>query len=161
MTKFTTRYTYKPQKGIVNELPSMTYQECADDCDINIIYKKYLSKGMEPPNITRLEQRYSDISSAKTYEELLNIQLDVKNIFDGLPSDIRESCNYDVDTFMEVIGQPHDDKEVKAFQNEIFDKLGMLDRKEVFREIIEAVDQGQVADVDPKKPEEKEVTETK
>lgn len=164
MTKFITRYNYKPTEGLKTDYekdPSKTYQECKDDCDINILYRKYLSKGFEPPNIKQLEQRYADISNAKTFEELLNIKQDVNLLFDSLPSEIREGCNYDVDTFMEVIGQPHDDKEVKQFQDQIFDKLGMLDRKEVFKEINEVVDQGLVADVDPIKPKENEEIEKK
>lgn len=148
-TKFITRYNYKPKKGLENQEESKTFQECKDDCDINVLYRKYLSKGFEPPNIVRLEQRYSDISNVKTYEEILNVQEDVKQIFDSLPSDIREGCNYDVDTFLEVIGQPQDDAEIKEFQDKIFDKLEMKERKEIFKEMQQAVADGKLPDVDP------------
>lgn len=146
---FITRYNYEPVKGIENKEESKTFQECKDDCDINLLYKKYLSKGFEPPNVVQLEQRYADISNAKSYEDLLNVQEDVKILFDSLPSQIREGCNYDVDTFLEVIGSPTDNKEVKEFQTEIFDKLGMLDRKEVFAEMQRAVEEEKLPDVDP------------
>ena len=149
MTKFITRYTYKPNKGVENQMESKTFQECKDDCDINLLYRRYLSKGFEPPNVVQLEQRYADISNAKSYEDILNIQEDVKNLFNSLPSDIREGCNYDVDTFLEVIGSPVEDKEIKEFQSEIFDKLGMLDRKEVFAEMQRAVEEEKLPDVNP------------
>lgn len=158
--KFVTRYTYKPIKGIENSEESKTFQECKDACDINILYKRYLSKGFEPPNVVRLEQRYADMSKVKTYEELMNVQEDVKQLFDSLPSDIREGCNYDVDTFLEVIGQPQDDKEIKEFQDAIFDKLGMIDRKETFQDIQNSVEEGKLPDVSPSEPQ-KEVTQEK
>lgn len=148
---FTTRYNYKPHKGITNELPSKTYQECKDDCDINVMYRKYLSKGFTPPNIAQLEMRYADISEAKTYEDTLNIQQDVKQLFDELPSHIREDCDYNVDNFIALISTNFDDKNLKEFQAEILDTLGMLDRKEALQEIQTAIDEGKIADVEPPK----------
>lgn len=152
MTKnksFTTRYNYVPNQGITNAQDSKTYQECKDDCDINIMYHRYLSKGFDPPNIAKLEQRYSDISSAKSYEEMLNIQQDVRNIFEGLPSDIRENCGHNVDIFMKIISEATDDKDVQEFQSEIFDKLGMLDRKEKYAEHLDALHGKKLPDIDP------------
>lgn len=153
MTKsiFTTRYNYKPIKGITNTLESKTYQECKDDCDINVMYRKYLSKGFTPPNIAQLEMRYADISEAKTYEETMNIQEDVKQLFDGLPSYIREGCDYNVDNFIELISSNVEDKNLKEFQNEVLDTLGMIDRKETIKEIQNAIDDGKIPDVEPQK----------
>lgn len=154
--KFTTRYNYKPEKGLINTMESKTFQECKDDCDINILYRKYLAKGFEPPNIKSLEKRYADISEAKSFEDLLNIQEDVKNLFNTLPAEIREECDYNVDTFIEVISTPTDIKEIKEYQTTIFDALGMLERKEQFAEIVQEVKEGNVAGVDPAPvPEEK------
>lgn len=153
--KFTTRYNYTAKKGIENTMESKTFQECKDDCDINILYRRYLSKGFEPPNVKALEQRYADISNAKTYEDLLNIQVDVKNTFDSLPAEIRLACDYNVDTFLELIGQPHELKELQELQGEVLEQLGMIDRKEVFKDMLQAVDEGKLPDVEPSEQLEK------
>lgn len=153
MTKsiFITRYNYKPVKGIINTQESKTYQECKDDCDINVMYRKYLSKGFTPPNIAQLEMRYADISEAKTYEDAMNIQEDVKQLFDKLPSQIREDCDYNVDNFIELISSNFDDEKLREFQGEVLETLGMLDRKEALQEIQTAIDEGKIADVEPPK----------
>lgn len=128
--KFKTRYNYKPNNGLVNTMESMTFQECKDDCDINILYRKYLSKGMTPPNVLSMESRYADITKTQTMEEMLNVQNDVMTMFNELPSEIREACDYQVDTFMELISNKYEDNQVKDLQTKVFDKLGMLERKQ-------------------------------
>ncbi|MDR1168644.1 MAG: hypothetical protein LBK53_07145 [Heliobacteriaceae bacterium] len=130
MTNFITRYNYKPAKGIVNNEESKTYQECKDDCDINVLYRRFLVKGLTPPNVKSLEARYADISEARNYEDLLNIQEDVKGMFGSLPSEIRSACDYNVDTFMELISSNFDDPELQKLQSATLDKLGMVERKQ-------------------------------
>lgn len=135
---FSTRYNYTPPKGLEtnpDEDPSRTYQECKNDCDINFIYRKYLSKGFNPPNIVALEARYKDLSNAQTYEEILNVQNDVKQMFDELPAEIRQAVDYKVDSFVSVISSYSEDPDIQEFQAEVFDKLGMTERKEDFAKI--------------------------
>lgn len=129
-SKFKTRYNYRPVNGLVNTMESKTFQECKDDCDINILYRKYLSKGLTPPNILAMEAKYADITESKTMEEILNVQNDVMTMFNELPSEIRQACDYKVDTFMELISNEYEDKQVKDLQIKVFDKLGMLERKQ-------------------------------
>lgn len=128
--QFTTRYTHKPSIGLITTQESKTFQECKDDVDLNVLYKKYLSKGLPSPNVTALQQRYGDISTAQTYEEMLNIQNDVKNLFDTLPADVRYALNYNVDNFVDLISNPQENENSKEFQNHLFDKLGMKEQKE-------------------------------
>jgi len=130
---FTTRYNYEPPKGLVNDEESKTFQECKDDCDINIMYKRYLSKGFDPPNIKALEARYGDISSAQSYEEMLNVQEDVKTLFNELPSDIREECDYNVDNFINLISSVYEDEKIQELQKDVLNRLGMVERAETIR----------------------------
>ncbi len=133
--KFTTRYDYEPPKGKVFKKPSKTYQEGKDDCDINILHRRYLSKGFTPPNVVQLEARYADMTNVQSFEEMLNIQNDVEQLFNELPSELREACQYKVDNFVKIISEPSNQADVQAFQYEVFDKLGMLERKQQFQEV--------------------------
>lgn len=128
--KFTTRFTHKPSKGLTTTQESKTFQECKDDVDLNVLYKKYLARNLPLPNVSALEQRYGDISNAQSYEEMLNIQNDVKVLFDTLPADIRFVLNYNVDKFVDLISTPQDDANSKELQNHLFEKLGMKERKQ-------------------------------
>lgn len=88
---FPTRYNaYKRTKPKL-ECPiteGRTQQDAKDECDINVIMKKYVKTGTLPPGIGI--GRYGDFSDAADYLDAQNILIQAKQQFDSLPSKVRE-----------------------------------------------------------------------
>ena len=71
-----------------NNEPSLTQQQFHDASDINQIMKKYHATGM----ITHLNQKkgaYLDLSSAKDYQQSLDLVIEAQRSFMTLPSETR------------------------------------------------------------------------
>lgn len=88
---FPTRYNaFKREKPVVEFPPEegRTQQDAIDECDINVIMKKYIKTGVLPPG-TRVG-RYGDFSTAEDYLDAQNTLIHARQQFDSLPSAVRE-----------------------------------------------------------------------
>lgn len=88
--EFPTRYNaYKRDKPRVEFPPGegRAVQDAIDECDINVIMKKYIKTGVLPPGVGIA--RYGDFSSAEDFLDAQNTIIQAKQQFDALPSAVR------------------------------------------------------------------------
>lgn len=114
---------YKPQ---VNKDGSITLvhdgyvntdeeiQSYAESVDIENVIARYLNGDISALN--KHIGQYGDFTNMpKTYAEVLQMQIDARNVFDGLPSEIKEKFNNDPNQFFAQTGS-----------DEWYDKLSPL-----------------------------------
>jgi phage internal scaffolding protein len=109
------RVTYK------SDLPSKTQQHFKEQCDVNLILKKYEKTGM----ITHTKQNqgsYGDFSQYNDFQTNLNIVKDALDSFDALPSEIRKRFANNPTKLLEFI---HDDS-----NRDEAEKLGLVAKRE-------------------------------
>lgn len=89
--------SYKESDGQIFELPSLTQQHFRDECDINHIIARYEQTGMltDPMYPSTRMYEFGDYSSVQDYQDSLNSVIAAREMFDSLPSRIRERFNYD------------------------------------------------------------------
>lgn len=88
-----TQVTYLKPNGrlgvmTVNEEPSRTQQQYAEECDINNIMRKYSTTG-EFTHLTSKQGRYADFSEIKDYRSMLHTVMEAESAFMALPADVR------------------------------------------------------------------------
>ena len=98
--------SYKESLGQVFELPSMTQQHFRDECDINNIIARYEQTGMltDPTHISNRMYEFGDYSAVQDYQDSLNCVIAAREMFDSLPSKIRERFNYDPSRLLQFLG---------------------------------------------------------
>lgn len=118
---FGTRYA--PRNGKSDDVgstsisdASLTRQEFAAECDINLIMARYLKTGVFPPGLPI--GRYADFSDVGDYREALEILDVAREQFAGLPAKIRDEFGNDPAKFLEAVRNPEN--------RERFAELGML-----------------------------------
>lgn len=89
--KFKTIYNYKSPKGITNNSVSMVQAQFQDECDINHIMDRYMRTGcLSDPLTQRKPGTYGDFSELGDYMENMNKVIEAREMFDALPSKLRE-----------------------------------------------------------------------
>lgn len=93
---------YIPHERVpyVNEGPSMTRQEFADECDINKLMERYEGAGgLPPPPGTAFYLDAADLPD--NYMDVMNIMNDAGNAFMTLPAKVRKEFDNDPTKFVE------------------------------------------------------------
>lgn len=112
---FTSLYTHNRQRSkdfateIVGE--SMTQQSDADECDINVIMKKYGPGGQLPQVIGK--PLYGDFSEALEYRDAVEMIRAADEAFQEIPAKIRARFNNDPQEFIEWATDPENLDEVR------------------------------------------------
>lgn len=118
--------------GVVNrvqkrfEKPSRTKQEFKDDCNINLVWAKFVKTGRAEV-LQNARANYVDlIALPESYQESLNLVLRSRQAFEALPSDIRARFDNDPGQFLAAAqsdpqglyellgGKPEDDSTVAS-----------------------------------------------
>lgn len=73
--------------------PSLTQQQFAEECDVNVILKKYANTGLVETN--PLPAQYLDNSNAIDYHNALNIIIQAEDSFNSLSAELRERFHND------------------------------------------------------------------
>lgn len=69
-----------------NDAVSKTDQSFKEDCDVNLILKRFMKTGQQLPPITGI---YADVSEVPNLDTALTQLNQAQNAFDSLPSDVR------------------------------------------------------------------------
>ena len=93
MTKFTTRFNYKPPAGLVFQKPTRTQRHFAPDCDINNIMKKFTQTGVLPQASGQLE--YGDFSEPFDLRDAMDTIIKSADNFAALPFKLRKRFHND------------------------------------------------------------------
>jgi len=100
-----------------NRIPSRTKQSHRDECDINVIMKKFESTGQLPDMIKEMPQ-YGDFADAPDYLEALNTVQHAQNQFAALSATVRDRFANSPENFLAFASDPRNLKEME--------KLGLL-----------------------------------
>lgn len=97
-------HVYAEQGG-----PSMTKQSFKDECDVNVIMRRYQQTGVLPLGDGRVP-RYIDATSAD-YQEAMFLVADARSAFAELPSALRERFHNDPKRMLEFLEDPRNREE--------------------------------------------------
>lgn len=95
------------------ELPSMTKQAFAEECDINSIMRRYETTGTVD-HINRREPAYGDFTDVKSYHEAANVVIAAEAAFADLPAKVRDRFGNDPAKLMEFLQDPANQDEAIA-----------------------------------------------
>lgn len=88
MQKVKIRKIYDEHSRVTFETqgPSLTVQDCKDECDINYIIESYVKRGIMPPQ----GGSYIDCTTVQDYETACQLVAECKTNFETLPLKYRE-----------------------------------------------------------------------
>lgn len=105
MPKFFTKYNPPKIPGFSSEMESKVQEQFADACQTDTIIRKYNMMGINP-FIAAGGSQYLDTTQIPSFVAAQNVQIKVKEYFEGLPSDIRLEFNNDPMEFAEFVSDP-------------------------------------------------------
>lgn len=85
--------------------PSMTRQEFARECDINVLMAHYEKNAVMPP-VNGKEPAYFDASSVPDFREALDIAREAQEAFMRVPAATRKELDNDVHQFVDYASDP-------------------------------------------------------
>lgn len=109
--KFATRYDGKHDERSDNAktiftLPSRTQENFKDECDINLILKKYQATGVLPSNSKAALAHYGDFSKVPSYQDALNRVMEASDMFSQLPATLRFKFENDPGLLLNFLSDP-------------------------------------------------------
>ena len=81
-----------------------TKQEFKDECDLNVLMKKYEKTGVLPP--ARGQPRYVDAFDLPSYQEALTVLSEADRAFMALPARVRGEFDNDPEKFVAFASDP-------------------------------------------------------
>ena len=114
---FFTAYGPKRKVKTSDGGPSLTEQQHAKDCDINVIVDRYMSKGQAP--LTNFEAIYGEMPT-QDYATMLQTVIDSQEAFYSLPSKVREKFANNPAELIDFVSDPAN--------NEAMYELGLKER---------------------------------
>lgn len=99
-TALTAVYVEHDPVQFVDDTPSMTRQEFAAECDINVLMAHYEKNAILPPT-NRKEPSYFDASAVPDFREALDIAREATDAFLRVPAAVRKELDNDVYRFVE------------------------------------------------------------
>lgn len=100
----------------VNELPSMTRQADAAECDINNIMKRYEKTGILPPYAN--PGYFADVSAMGDFRTVVDAVTKTTAIFEQFPAAFRAEFGNDVAEFVNWATDPANAGELKSLLDE-------------------------------------------
>lgn len=94
--------------------PSMTRQEFAEECDVNVLMERYEKVGgMFPANPA--EPRYLDLTEVPDFQASMQMLIDAENAFMSLPAKVRREFDNDPAKFVEFAQDPENIDQLRAW----------------------------------------------
>lgn len=104
-------YDHIQTPGIDKFSPSLTKQSMKDECDLNIILKKYQSTGILPDMI-KTDPQYGDFSAVPDYQSALDIINKAELQFSSLEAQVRIRFQNDPAEFLAFATDPKNSEEL-------------------------------------------------
>lgn len=89
-----------------SNLPSLTRQEFADECDINKLMAQYEKTGILPTNVNTGQPRYLDVSDVPDLQAAHHVLHEATIAFMSLPATIRRDFDNDPVKFINFAENP-------------------------------------------------------
>lgn len=135
--KIRKHYDDLKEKGLTFKKPSMTQQHFKDDCDINVIVRRFNAGQINTMPLAMNEGFYADVSDLGSYQDANARVNSIKDYFANLPSSVREKFNNSVDDFVAFASSDN--------SRDAFIEMGILEKPEPVKPV-------QPAPVEPVKP---------
>lgn len=112
-SRFYTRFNPPPQEGVsFSHTDSMTFQSFKDDCDINVIMKRFREKGV-CSHLMNGQPSYGDFSTNPTdLTEAYELVENAQSMFSSLPSHIRDRFDHDPVKFFDFYSNDNNNEEL-------------------------------------------------
>ncbi|WNK12735.1 MAG: internal scaffolding protein [Microvirus sp.] len=88
-----------------SDLPSLTRQEFAEECDINVLMSRFEKTGLID-NLNRGEPRYLDVSDVPDMHQAMHILQTATDAFMSLPATVRRDFDNDPIKFVDFCENP-------------------------------------------------------
>lgn len=85
---------------------SRTHQSFKQDCDINVVMRRYANNG-QLPQLNRAQPSYGDFSNATDYLTAQVTVMDAIADFGQLPARVRKACGNDPAQFLTMVQDPN------------------------------------------------------
>jgi phage internal scaffolding protein len=89
-----------------SNLPSLTRQEFAEECDINVLMAKFEKTGIFPGSLNPNEPRYLDVSDVPDLMQAHNVLQEATAAFMALPATVRRDFDNDPLNFVTFAENP-------------------------------------------------------
>lgn len=97
--------------GLQCQDESLAQQHMKDECDINVLVKRFVVSG-EIPQLDDPPLQ-GDFSEARTYQEMLNLMVAANQSFMQQPADVRARFQNDPGQFVDFVSDPANGEEVQ------------------------------------------------
>lgn len=104
MKNFKSAYSDPVRVQSYPEGDSMAEQCFKDDCDVNLIMKRFI--GGQVPKFAKTGLQFGDFTEVASYQEAMQLAIDADNEFMRLPADLRYRFGNDVGKFLEFYDDP-------------------------------------------------------
>lgn len=91
--------------------PSMTKQAFKDECDVNMIMKKFERTGMVA-HLAQYQGSYADVSAGLDFQASLDMVQRAHDAFMTLPAKVRKRFENDPGAFLDFVNDPANEKEM-------------------------------------------------
>lgn len=95
--------------------PSLTRQEFADECDINVLMAKYEKTGILPTNVNTGEPQYLDVSDVPDLMHAHEILNNATTAFMALPATVRRDFDNDPVKFISFAENPENLEQLREW----------------------------------------------
>lgn len=99
-----------------SNLPSLTRQEFADECDINKLMAQYEKTGILPSNMNGSPPRYLDVSDVPDLPLALNLLNEATSAFMSLPATVRRDFDNDPVKFINFAENPENIEKMREWK---------------------------------------------
>lgn len=99
-----------------SNLPSLTRQEFAEECDINFLMAKYETTGMLPSNMNTSEPRYLDVSDVPDLRTAMDQLNSATTAFMALPATVRREFDNDPVKFVDFAGKSENIEKLREWK---------------------------------------------
>lgn len=93
---------YRPHEPVLADIggPSRTRQEFAEECDVNVLMKRYERTGVLPQFGAERKAMYLDLASVPTFHEAMDVLVQAEYAFGRLPAAVRKEFDNDPGKFV-------------------------------------------------------------
>ena len=120
MVAFRNAYERSSKPGMTFEKPSLTQQHFKDECDINLIIKRFTKNDLALMAMMS-DMHYGDYSTPVDFHDAMNIVIRAQEQFEALPSSVRDKFDNDPAKMLDFVSKKENIEESV--------KLGLLNRE--------------------------------
>lgn len=99
-----------------SDLPSLTRQEFAEECDINTLMAKYEKTGIVPANMNTATPQFLDVSDIPDLRQSMDILNNATAAFMSLPAIVRRDFDNDAMRFVEFAQDPKNIEKMREWK---------------------------------------------